>query len=230
MPRPAVPGPSKPSRPSTMGELLLIGVAITIEPLPVVGFILVLGSDHARRNGFAFIAAWIASLVAIVAGTLLVTGGQPPLAQQRPGAVERHRQRGRRRWPCWLVAWRVSKRPADRPHKQPAWMAQVDRMSALGAASPRASCCSPGAWWPPGSPWCIEADLHTTATIVVLVLFCLLATSSMATMQTYYLISPDAARERLARLQDWVDRNRDRGIVILVGQRRGGCWPSRAST
>ena len=61
----------------------------------------------------------------------------------------------------------------------------------------------------------IEADLHTTATIVVLVLFCLLATSSMATMQTYYLISPDAARERLARLQDWVDRNRDRGIIIL---------------
>ena len=61
-----------------MGELLILGVVITVEPLPVVGFILVLGSDHARRNGFAFIAAWIASLAAVVAATLLVTGGQPP--------------------------------------------------------------------------------------------------------------------------------------------------------
>ncbi len=48
----------------------------------------------------------------------------------------------------------------------------------------------------------IEANLHTAASIVVLVLFCLLATSSMATMQTYYLIDPEAARARLARLQD----------------------------
>ena len=63
----------------------------------------------------------------------------------------------------------------------------------------------------------LEADLHTTASIVVLVLFCLLATSSMATMQTYYLINPEAAQARLTRLQEWVERHRDRGIVILSG-------------
>ncbi len=196
-----------------MGELLLLGVAITIEPIPVVGFILVLGSDHARRNGFAFIVAWIASLAAIVAGTLLVTGGQPPARNTQPAL-----------WSAianvvvgmalLAVAWRVSKRPADRPRKQPAWMARVDRMSAWGAAA-LGFLLQPWGLVAAGVTVVLEADLHTTATIVVLVLFCLLATSSMATMQTYYIISPDAARERLARLQDWVDRNRDRGIVIL---------------
>ncbi len=198
-----------------MGELLILGIAITVEPIPVVGFILVLGSDHARRNGFAFIAAWVASLAAIVAGTLLITGGEPPSRNSAPAL-----------WSAianvavglalLAVAWRVSTRSTDRPHKQPAWMARVDRMSALGAAS-LGFLLQPWGLVAAGATVVIEADLHTTATIVVLVLFCLLATSSMATMQTYYLISPDAARERLARLQDWVDRNRDRGIVILSG-------------
>lgn len=198
-----------------MGELLLLGIVITIEPLPVVGFILVLGSDHARRNGFAFIAAWIASLAAVVAGTLLVTGGQPPSRNTAPAL-----------WSAiasvvvglGLVAfaWRVSKRPADRPHKQPAWMAKVDRMSALGAAS-LGFLLQPWGLVAAGVTVILEADLHQAASIVVLVLFCLLATSSMAIMQTYYLINPEAAQARLTRLQEWVDRNRDRGIVILSG-------------
>jgi drug/metabolite transporter (DMT)-like permease len=196
-----------------MGELLLLGIAITVEPIPVVGFILVLGSDNARRNGFAFIAAWVASLAAIVAGTLLVTGGKPPSHNSAPAL-----------WSAianvavglilLAIAWRVSKRPADRPHKQPAWMAKVDRMSALGAAS-LGFLLQPWGLVAAGVTVILEADLHTTASIVVLVLFCLLATSSMATMQTYYLVDPEAARARLTGLQDWVDRNRDRGIVIL---------------
>ncbi len=198
-----------------MGELLLLGIVITVEPLPVVGFILVLGSDHARRNGFAFIAAWIASLAAVVAGTLLVTGGKPPSRNTAPAL-----------WSAiasvvvglGLVAfaWRVSKRPADRPHKQPAWMAKVDRMSALGAAS-LGFLLQPWGLVAAGVTVILEADLHKAASIVVLVLFCLLATSSMAIMQTYYLINPEAAQARLTRLQEWVDRNRDRGIIILSG-------------
>jgi uncharacterized membrane-anchored protein len=198
-----------------MGELLLLGIAITVEPLPVVGFILVLGSDHARRNGFAFIAAWIATLAAIVAGTLLVTGGDPPSRNSAPAL-----------WSAianiviglvlLAIAWRVSKRPPDRPHKQPAWMARVDRISALGSAS-LGFLLQPWGLVAAGVTVVIEADLHTGATIVVLVLFCLLATSSMATMQTYYLISPEAATEKLASIQDWVDRNRDRGIIVLSG-------------
>ncbi|MGP0108482.1 MAG: GAP family protein [Acidimicrobiales bacterium] len=79
-------------------DLLLIGLAITLEPIPLTAFVLVLSSNGSVRKGAAFIFGWLLSLAVVVALTLLVTGNNPPEAQHRSdvgGAGRRDRYRSR---------------------------------------------------------------------------------------------------------------------------------------
>ena len=66
---------------------MLIGLAITLEPIPLTAFILVLASRGGVVKGAAFIFGWIASLAVVVAATLIITGNNPPEAEH--GAVAR---------------------------------------------------------------------------------------------------------------------------------------------
>ena len=60
-----------------MWDLVLLGLIITLEPVPVAGFILLLSTTDGTKKGLAYIAGWVACLVATVVGTLAVTGGHP---------------------------------------------------------------------------------------------------------------------------------------------------------
>jgi threonine/homoserine/homoserine lactone efflux protein len=58
-------------------DLLLIGLAITLDPLPVSAQILLLGGERGIRNGIGFVLGWMLTLAGVVVLTLLVTGGKP---------------------------------------------------------------------------------------------------------------------------------------------------------
>ena len=78
-------------------NLVLIGLVITLEPLPLTAFILILSSKGGVRKGAAFIFGWLLSLAIVIAFTVLVTGPRKPstallLAELPcPRAVLRHR-------------------------------------------------------------------------------------------------------------------------------------------
>ena len=65
-------------------SLLLIGLAIGLEPIPLTAFILVLASKNGVRKGAGFIFGWLASLAVVIAVTVLVTGNQPPKSNTAP--------------------------------------------------------------------------------------------------------------------------------------------------
>ena len=65
-------------------NLLLIGLAISLEPIPLTAFILVLASKNGVRKGAGFIFGWLASLAVVIAVTVLVTGNQPPKSNTAP--------------------------------------------------------------------------------------------------------------------------------------------------
>src|SRR5580698_9378152 len=65
-------------------NLVLIGLVITLEPIPLTAFLLVLASKGGVRKGAAFIFGWLASLAIVVAGTVLVTGNKPPEPSTAP--------------------------------------------------------------------------------------------------------------------------------------------------
>ena len=61
-------------------DLLLIGLAITLEPFPLTAFILLLSAEKGTRKGLVFILGWLACLVIVVAAVIALTGGKPPAA------------------------------------------------------------------------------------------------------------------------------------------------------
>ena len=65
-------------------ELLLIALVITLEPIPLTAFILVLASEGGVRKGAAFIFGWLLSLAAVVALTVVATGNNPPKPNTQP--------------------------------------------------------------------------------------------------------------------------------------------------
>ena len=65
-------------------DLILIGLAITLEPIPLTAFILVLASKNGTRKGAGFIFGWLLSLAVVVAVTILATGNNPPKSNTAP--------------------------------------------------------------------------------------------------------------------------------------------------
>jgi threonine/homoserine/homoserine lactone efflux protein len=65
-------------------SLVLIGLAITLEPIPLTAFILILASKGGVRKGAGFIFGWLVSLAIVIAFTVLVTGNNPPKPNTAP--------------------------------------------------------------------------------------------------------------------------------------------------
>jgi hypothetical protein len=193
-------------------DLVLIGLAVTLEPLPITGFILVLSTERGIVKGAGFILGWLASLVVVVAATILVTGGKPPAPATAPsdavlavkiavGVV------------LILIAFR-QRRLVGRPKKPPTWMARLDRLSVLAAAV-LGMLLQP--WILVGAGAAAVAQLHVSSIESYLLLagFCLLCTASLLTMELYALFAPEAATRKLDALRAWIDSHRDQAIVVL---------------
>jgi Sap-like sulfolipid-1-addressing protein len=200
-------------------DLIIIGLAITLEPLTLVAFILILGAEKGLRKGLAFILGWTACLVAVIAAVILLTGGKPPEPHTAPStaALVVKALLG-----CVLiwVAFR-QRRHMGRPRKQPAWMAHLDRLS-LWTAAGLGVFLQPWSLVAAGAATVVQAKLSTAGDWLTLVLFCLLATSSFLAMELYAAFAPEAADARLGQVRKWIDTHTDQAIVVL--SLVVGCW------
>jgi len=64
-------------------DLVVIGSAIAVDPLPLTAFFVVRPSQRGVRKGAAFVFGWLVSMGIVVAVTVLATGNNPP----RPDTV-----------------------------------------------------------------------------------------------------------------------------------------------
>jgi threonine/homoserine/homoserine lactone efflux protein len=193
-------------------DLLLIGLAIALEPFPITAFILILGSAHGTRKGLAFLLGWLACLVVVMAAVILATGGKPPAAKTDPstavlavklalGVV------------LILLAVRQWRR-IGRERKPPAWMERLDRLS-LWTAAGLAAFLQPWVLVAAGAATVTQAKLSTVGDYLTLLGFCLLATSSFLYLEIYATFTPEAAAARLRRLRAWLDTHQDQVIVAV---------------
>jgi threonine/homoserine/homoserine lactone efflux protein len=193
-------------------DLLLIAIAITLEPFPLSAFILILGAEKGTRKGLAFILGWLACLVAVIAAVLLTTEGQPPKPQTAPstaalaiklviGIV------------LILLAVRQRRRMGV-PRKPPTWMSRLDRLS-LWSAAGIAVFLQPWALVAAGAATVVQAKLSTAGDYVTLMLFCLIGTSSFLYLELYATFAPAAAGTRLDQLRTWLDTHRDQVIIVI---------------
>jgi threonine/homoserine/homoserine lactone efflux protein len=193
-------------------DLLLIGLAITLEPFPLTAFILVLSAEKGRWKGLAFILGWLACLVVVIAAVFLATGNDPPKPQTVPStaALVVKLALG----VVLIVVAVRTKRREGRPRKPAVWMTKVDRLSLWGAAG-LAAFLQPWTLVAAGASTLVEAKLASAADYLVLVLFCLLATSAYLYLELYATFAGAGADARLQRLRDWLDAHQDQVIIGL---------------
>jgi hypothetical protein len=200
-------------------DLVIIGLAITLEPLTIVAFILILGSARGIRKGLALLAGWTACLVAVVAVVVLVTGGKPPRPHTAPSAAALAVKAA---LGALLIGIGLrQRRRMGRPRKQPGWMARLDRLS-LWTATGLGVFLQPWSLVAIGAATVAQAKLATAGDWLALVMFCLLATSSFLVMELYATFRPAAAQARFRQLQTWIETHQDQAIV--VGSLVIGAW------
>jgi len=203
-------------------NLLLIGLAIALDPLPLSAFVVVLPSKRGVRKGAAFLFGWLVSLAVVVAVTLLVTGNNPPEPNTVPSlaslavkiaigtvlVVIAIRQRRRMRGP-------------KKPKKPPKWQEHVDNMSpwfAMGLAP----ALQPWTLIAAGAATVLEAKLSSGESFLALIGFCVLGSASYIVMEVYAGFKPDQSQVFLARFRAWMDAHTDR--VIIIGCLLLGFW------
>ncbi len=203
-------------------NLLLIGVAVALDPLPLSAFVVILPSKRGVRKGAAYVFGWLVSLAIVVAVTVLATGNNPPKPSTAPslaGLAVRIaigtflvliaiRQRRRMRGP-------------KKPKKTPKWQQLVDNMSpwfALGLAPT----LQPWTLIAAGAATVVEAKVSNWESVLALVGFCLLASSSYIAMEIYAGFRPAQSQAFLAKFRTWMETHTDQ--VIIIGCLVIGFW------
>ncbi|MFF4547815.1 GAP family protein [Streptomyces sp. NPDC001435] len=212
-------------------DLLLIALAITLDPLPLMAFVLVVASQRGAWKGLAFILSWLACLVVVVGIVLALTGGQPPpprspsstavLAAKLAIGVSlvlygEHRRRR-------LVAARTradgasaKPEPDHGPNGTPGseLTSRMDRTTAWAAAG-LAVLMQPWGMVAAAATTVVEADLSHFSSWLALSAFCVLATASLLATELYVVFAPTAAKARLLRLRSWMQDHQEQAIVTL---------------
>ncbi len=196
-------------------DLVLIGLAITLEPIPLTAFILILLARGGTRKGAAFIFGWLLSLAIVVALTLVVTGNKPPKPNTAPSlaalavkimigvvllgvAVRQRRRMGK-------------PRP---PKKTPKWQTGLDDMSpwfAIGLAP----LTQPWGLVAAGVAVIVEAKLGSWQSYVALFLFCVVATGVYLALELYAGFRPEKAQAFLGGIRTWIDTHTDQVIIVV---------------
>jgi hypothetical protein len=197
----------------TVLDLVLIGVAVALDPLPLSAFLVVLPSKRGVRKGAAFVFGWLASLAIVVTVTVLATGNNPPKPDTAPSlaglavktaigvilvaiAIRQRRRRGR----------------PKKPKKPPKWQAHVDSMSPWFAVG-LAPVLQPWGLIGAGAATVMEAKLSSAQSYLALCLFCVLASASYLAMEIYAAFRPGKSQVLLARFRSWIDAHTDQAII-----------------
>ncbi len=203
-------------------DLVLIGLAIALDPLPLTAFLIVLPSKRGVRKGAAWTFGWLASLGIVVTITVLATGNNPPKPNTAPSLADLAVKIA---IGVILVAIAVRQRRTmgrpKKPKKPPKWQAHVDNMSpwfAMGLA------CALQPWVliSAGAATVVEAKLSSTESYLTLFLFCVLASASYLAMEIYTGFRPGQSQAFLTRLRTWIDTHTDQ--VIIWGSMILGLW------
>jgi zinc transporter ZupT len=203
-------------------DLLLLGVGIALDPLPLTSFVVLLPSKRGVRKGAAFLFGWLVSLAIVVAVTVLATGNNPPKPTTVPslaslavkiaigivlvGLAIRQRRR---------------MRAQKKPKKPPKWQEHVDNMSpwfALGLAP----ALQPWTLIAAGAATVMEAKLSSPESLLALFGFCVLGSASYIAMEVYAALRPDQSQVFLTRFRTWLEARTDR--VIVMGCLVLGFW------
>src|SRR6516162_4209384 len=200
--------------------LLLIGIAIALDPLPLTAFLVVLPSERGVRKGAAFVFGWLVSLAAVVTITVLATGNNPPKPSTVPSLAALAVKIVLGCVLVWIAVRHIRARNQPKPPKKPPkWQAHVDSMSPWFAMA-LAPTLQPWVLIGLGATTVVEAKLSSWESFLALALYCVLASSSYLAMEIYAVVRPAQSQALLARCKNWIDSHMDQAIIagsLIIG-------------
>jgi hypothetical protein len=199
-------------------DLFLIGLVVTLEPIPLTAMILLLAAERGLLKGLGYVLGWMGTLVAIVAVVVVITGGKPLIPKSSPstaalavklaGGVILVGIAARRR------ARPAGSSAAPKVKKEPRWMARIDGINPLTAAG-LAFVLQPWVLVAAGLSSIVEAKLSSAGEYVVVFAFCVWCSASYLVLETYAALRPEAVQSRLQAILKWITTHRDQAIAIL---------------
>jgi Sap, sulfolipid-1-addressing protein len=203
-------------------DLVLIGLAVTLDPLPLTAFFVLLPSKRGVVKGAMFLLGWLLSLGVVVTITVLATGDNPPRPSTAPsvaalavkiaiGVV------------LVVIALRHRRKMGQpkKPKKPPKWQASVDSMSpwfALGLAP----LLQPWGLIAAGAATVTQANVSSVESGLALFFFCVIGTSSYILLELYAGFRPEQSNALMAKIKLWIDSHTDQ--VIIIGCLVLGFW------
>jgi hypothetical protein len=207
-------------------DLFLIGLVVTLEPIPITAMILLLAAERGIIKGVGYVLGWLVTLVAIVAVTVLVTGGKPLIPHSSPSEASlviklflgvvllfvAYRRNNRRRSNDQDAHAATDGQAPQK--KQPRWMSGIDRIGPFSAAG-LAFLLQPWVMVAAGVSTITQAKINNAAEWLALFAFCLLCSATLLAMEVYAVLRPETVKLRLAAMLEWINTHTDQAIVIL---------------
>jgi len=203
-------------------DLVLIGVAIALDPLPLTAFLVVLPSKRGVRKGAAFVFGWLVSLVIVVTVTILATGNNPPQPNTAPSLASLAIKIALGVVLVVIAVRHIRARSKPKPPKKPPkWQEHVDSMSPWFALA-LAPTLQPWVLIGAGAATVVEAKVSSWESLLALILYCVLASSSYLAMEIYAMVRPSQSQQMLAGFRAWIDAHTDQ--MIIAGSLIIGLW------
>lgn len=197
-------------------------MAVAISPLPIIAAILLVLSPKARGNSLAFLLGWILGILVPALTFALLSSALPQRdADAPPHPVEGVAEIVLGAFVLWLAVrqWQLRPRHGQAP-PVPKWMQNIDAITVAGAlglglvlvvVNPKNIVMSAKAGTEVGL-----LAIPTVDTVIALVVFALIAASSVLLPVIGYLVAADRFREPLKRARTWLLQENPAIMAVLL--------------
>lgn len=204
---------------AVIGEILPLALGVAISPIPIIAAILMLLSPKARVTSVGFLLGWVLGIVVAVTVFTLLSSILPEQDADASKPIQAVIQLllGLGLLLLALRQWRGRPKAGEEP-QMPKWMQAIDKVTfpvALGlgfllsAINPKNLLLAAAAGVDIGS-----AGLDVGSIVLVIVVFTLIAASTVLVPVVGYLIAAEKLRGPLDALRVWLGR--ENAVIMAV--------------
>jgi threonine/homoserine/homoserine lactone efflux protein len=205
-----------------IGQVLPLGIAVAISPVPIIAVVLMLATPQARSNGPAFVVGWIVGLA--IVGTIVLLASSGASASDDGGPAT---------WVSVLKLvlgvllllvgvreWRRRPRRGEHDAALPTWMQTIDSFRApkafgmgalLSGVNPKNLILTVGA-----AAAIAQTGIAAGEQAVALAVFIVLGTVGVAAPVVVFFALGERSREMLDTMRAWMAANNAAIMAVLM--------------
>jgi hypothetical protein len=192
-----------------LGSIIVPALAIAVNPVPIIACVTLLSTSHGKRNALYFIATMVILMLAIGSAVIFVVG-QSTSSSTSTGGAGLTTAFGIIFLAVAVQQWRT--KPVE--GKDPGWMKALDKAGLVAGVVLGVSLTN-YALLTSGMQKIVTSGLSSSVQTSALVVFTLIATSTIILPLVVYLVRPVWAKRVLGRFRDWLMKH-NRVILIVV--------------